>query len=72
MNLVSVWEVVDRPRDEVVFGTRWFDINNGDESKPFYRSRLVVQEYTRQADWSFFTATPPLEARAKFVDLRNN
>ena len=30
--------------------------------KPFYRSRLVVQEYKRQADWSFFTATPPLEA----------
>ena len=33
-----------------------------DENKPFYRSRLVVQEYKRQADWSFFTATPPLEA----------
>ena len=26
------------------------------------RSRLVVQECKRQADWSFFTATPPLEA----------
>ena len=59
---VGVWEVVDRPRDEVVFGTRWFDINKGDERKPFCRSRLVVQEYKRQADWSFFTATPPLEA----------
>ena len=58
---LGVWEVVDRPRDEV-FGTRWVDINKGDEHKPFYRSRLVVQEYTRQADWSFFTATPPLEA----------
>ena len=57
-----VWEVVDRPCDEVVFGTRWVDINKRDETKPFYRSRLVVQEYKRQADWSFFTATPPLEA----------
>ena len=38
------------------------DINKGDETKPFHRSRLVVQEYERQADWSFFTATPPLEA----------
>ena len=28
---VGVWEVVDRPRDEVVFGTRWVDINKGDE-----------------------------------------
>ena len=45
-----------------MFGTQWVDINNGDETKPFYRSRLVVPEHTRQADWSFFTATPPLEA----------
>ena len=33
-----------------------------DEHKPFYRSRPVVQEYKRQADGSFFAATPPLEA----------
>ena len=59
---LGVWEVVDRLRDEVVFGTRWVDINKGDEHNPFYRSRLVVQEYRRQAYWSFFTATPPLEA----------
>ena len=48
---LGVWEVVDRPCDEVVFGTLWVDINKGDETKPFYRSRLVVQEYKRQADW---------------------
>ena len=61
---LGVWEVVDRSRDEVVFGSPWVDINKGDENKPFYRSRLVVQEYTRLADWSFFTAT--------FVASRNN
>ena len=55
---LGVWEVVDTPQDEVVFGTRWVDINKGDENKPFYHSRLVVQEYKRQRDWSFFTATP--------------
>ena len=59
---VGVWEVVDKQCDEVVFGTRWVDINKGDETKPFFRSRPVVQEYKRQADWSFFTGTPPLEA----------
>ena len=59
---LGVWEVVDKPCDEVVFGTRWVDINECDEHKPFHRSRLVVQEYKRQADRSFFTATPPLEA----------
>ena len=58
---LCVWEFADRPRDEVVFGTRWVDINKGDENKPFC-SRLVAQDYKRQADWSFFTAIPPLEA----------
>ena len=53
---LGVWEVGDRPRGEVVFGTRWVDIKKGAEKKPFLRSRLVVQ------DRSFFTATPPLEA----------
>ena len=44
------------------------DINKGDEHKPFYRSRLVVQEYKRQADWCLFTATPPLDAlRSLFI-----
>ena len=37
----GVREVVDRRHDEVVFGTRWVDINKGDDNKPFYRSRLV-------------------------------
>ena len=55
--------VVDRPHDEVVvFGTRWVGINQGDEDKPLYRSRLVLQEYKRQADWAFFAASSPLEA----------
>ena len=69
VSLVSgIWEVVDRPRDEVVFGTRWVGINKDDENKPFYRSRLVVQEHKRQADWSFFTATPPPEVlRSLFI-----
>ena len=59
---LHVWEVDDRPRDEVVFGTRWVDINEGDEHKPFCRSRWVAQGYKRQADRSFFMVTPPLEA----------
>ena len=58
---LGFWEGVDRHHDEVVFGSRWIDINKRDETKPFCRSRLVAQEYKRQADWSFFTATPPLD-----------
>ena len=30
---LGVGEVVDRPRDEVVFGTRWVDINKGDSTE---------------------------------------
>ena len=59
---LGVWDMVDRPHDEVVFGTRWVDINKGEEHKLFCRSRLVVEVYKRQAEWSLFTATPPLEA----------
>ena len=61
MNLVSGKLSTD-PRDEVVFGIRWVDINKGDENKPYFLSRLVVQEYKRQEGWSFFTASPPLGA----------
>ena len=32
---LGVWEVVDRPHDEVVFGMHWVDINDGVEHKPF-------------------------------------
>ena len=69
---LGVWEVVDRPHNEVVIGTRWVDINSGDANKPFYRSRLVVQEYKRQADWSFFHSDPTARSSAKPADLWDN
>ena len=59
---MKVWDVVDRLKGMVVYGTRWVDVNKGDEARPYYRSRLVVQEYKRKAEWEFFTATPPLES----------
>ena len=55
-------EVISVIRERGVWDVRWFDINTGDETKPFYHSRLVVREFRRQVGWSFFTATPPLEA----------
>ena len=45
---LGVWEVIDRPYDEVVFGTRWVDINKGDETKPFYRSRSCKSKSVKQ------------------------
>ena len=47
---LGVWEVVDRPRDEVVFGTRWVDINKGDEAQtvlPQSSGRARVQASRR-------------------------
>ena len=45
-----------------IIGTRWVDVNKGDETTRNYRSRLVGKEYTTYADDSVYAATPPLEA----------
>ena len=44
-------------------GTRWIDINKGDEVNPDYRSRLVAQEINDSKREDLFAATPPLEAK---------
>ena len=68
---LGVWEVVDRPR-----GTRWVDINKGDESKPFYRSRLVVQAVQKSRRLVIFhsdsTALRSLLICAKIEELPND
>ena len=43
-------------------GTRWVDVNKGDDVNPVYRSRLVAQEINRSKREDLFAATPPLEA----------
>ena len=43
-------------------GTRWVDINKGDNVHPEYRARLVAQETKRDKREDLFAATPPLEA----------
>ena len=45
-----------------IVGTRWLDINKGDEEKPDYRSRLVGKEYNDGFEEGLFASTPPLEA----------
>lgn len=44
-------------------GTKWVDVNKGDEKDPEYRSRLVAMEIKRKHDEDIFAATPPLEAK---------
>ena len=50
-------------------GTRWVDINKGDESNPDYRSRLVAQEINDSKREDLFAATPPLEAKKLLFSL---
>ena len=40
---------------------RWVDINNGDQSSPKYRSRLVAKEYKTDLRQDLYAATPPSE-----------
>ena len=45
-------------------GTRWIDINKGDEANPDHRSRLVAQQVKYHSkEKNIFAATPPLEAQ---------
>ncbi|CAE7251708.1 unnamed protein product [Symbiodinium sp. CCMP2592] len=72
---MQVWEPIPRPPGERVIGTRWIDINKGDDLRRKLRSRLVAQELKRKKgvnedpSWTeFFAAMPPLSSlRALFT-----
>ena len=59
---LGVWEVVDRPRDEVVLGTRWVDINKGDEHK------TVLPQSTGRARRQTSSRSQPLH-RSKLCEV---
>ena len=49
-------------------GTRWVDINKGDEVSPEYRSRLVAQQVKYNSkEKNIFAAKPQLEAQKLVV-----
>jgi len=50
-------------------GTRWVDVNKGDEVNPEYRSRLVAKEIKVSKREDLFAATPPLEAKKALFSL---
>ena len=53
------YDIAGAPR----IGTKWIDINKGDEDKYDIRSRVVAQEYSQGKVSTIFAATPPLEAK---------
>ena len=50
-------------------GTKWIDVNKGDEINPEYRSRLVAQEIKTDKSQELFAGTPPLEAKKMLMSL---
>ena len=50
-------------------GTKWIDINKGDEDRYNIRSRLVAQEYSQGKLSTIFAATPPLEAKKALLSM---
>ena len=65
-NMKSVWRKITRSEAKrqgcKVIGTRWVDIDKGDEKKPDYRSRLVAKEFNNGQGEGLYASTPPLEA----------
>ena len=50
-------------------GTRWVDINKGDEDRTEYRSSLVAKELKTDKREDLFAATPPLEALKLLISM---
>ena len=77
MKMFSKCEVYDKVSEDECWketgkgpiGTRWVDINKGDDSKLEYRSRLVAQEIKKDKSKDLFAATPPLEAKKVLLSL---
>ena len=59
---VPIRECVEKTGKQPI-GSKWIDINKGDEAEPNYRSRLVAKEIRRGPNEDMFAATPPLEAK---------
>ena len=63
----QVWEEVPveeswRLTGKGPLGSRWVDVNKGDDAEPNVRSRFVAKEIAYYEDADFFAAMPPLEA----------
>ena len=50
-------------------GTKWIDINKGDDINFNVRSRLVAQEFPKSKLSAIFAATPPLEAKIALLSM---
>lgn len=73
----NVWDLVPvsecwRETGAGPIGSRWININKGDEQRPNYRSRLVIQEVRHSGIEAIFAATPPLESIRFLLSLQRS
>ena len=66
---LQAWQLVPLPCGVHPIGTRWVDINKGDNVHPEFRSRVVGQEIKVDRRDDLFAATPPLEAMKFLLSL---
>ena len=50
-------------------GSRWIDINKGDDENPEYISRLIAKTINQSPSDEMFAATPPLEAKKMLFSM---
>ena len=66
VDMKKVWRNIPRAEAKKqgckMIGTRWVDIDKGDDKKPDYRSRLVAKEFNNGQEEGLYASTPPLEA----------
>ena len=50
-------------------GTKWLEVNKGDEDEFDIRAQLVAQEFSQGKLGTIFASTPPVEAKKALVSL---
>ena len=72
---IRVWDKVPRSAafraGKKVIGTKWVDINKGDDDHPNYRSRLVARQLKAhdKSGTCYFAPTPPLESLRTILSM---
>jgi len=65
---VPIKECHDVTGEEPI-GTKWLEVNKGDEDEYNIRARLVAQEFSKGKLSTIFAATPPLEAKQALLSV---
>eukprot|EP00959_Pyramimonas_sp_CCMP1952_P457952 9475807-Pyramimonas_sp.AAC.1 len=67
---IGLWGVVPRPAGHKVIGTRWVDVNKGDEVDYQVRSRIVGKEIRHKGSVEqYFAAMPPLASLKMLLSI---